>query len=137
MIKLFLEIYHVRIIKTCMLIPTFIHDGIVIKHFLSVQYSDSTLNLEDSQTTLEMETRPPKTLTSDPNMLPGDDAQSSKPVGGVKTINNIIYNVHFQQMEDNQTTIELPPEADKESTNLPEDDAENPVGGIIDVQQYK
>ena len=73
-----------------MLIPTFIHDGIVIKHFLSVQYSDSTLNLEDSQTTLEMETRPPKTLTSDPNMLPGDDAQSSKPVGGVKTINIII-----------------------------------------------
>ena len=40
-------------------------------------------------------------------------------------------------MEDNQTTIELPPEADTESTNLPEDDAENPVGGIIDVQQYK
>ena len=34
-------------------------------------------------------------------------------------------------MEDNQTTIELPPEADTESTNLPEDDAENPVGGII------
>ena len=93
--------------------------------------------MEDSQTTLEMETRPPKTLTSDPNMLPDDDAQNSKPVGGVKTINNIIYNVHFQQMEDNQTTIELPPEADKESTNLPEDDAENPVGGIIDVQQYK
>ena len=43
-------------------------------------------------------------------------------------------------MEDNQTTIELqmePSEADTESTNLPEDDAENPVGGIIDVQQYK
>ena len=40
-------------------------------------------------------------------------------------------------MEDNQTTIELPQGADKESTNLPEDDAENPVGGIIDVQQYK
>ena len=34
-------------------------------------------------------------------------------------------------MEDNQTTTELqtePPEADTESTNLP--DAENPVGGI-------
>ena len=93
--------------------------------------------MEDSQTTVEMETRPPKTLTSDPNKLPDDDAQNSKPVGGVKTINNIIYNVHFQQMEDNQTTIELPPEADTESTNLPEDDAENPVGGIIDVQQYK
>ena len=46
--------------------------------------------MEDSQTTVEMETRPPKTLTSDPNMLPGDDAQSSKPVGGVKTINIII-----------------------------------------------
>ena len=87
--------------------------------------------MEDSQTTVEMETRPPKTLTSDPNKLPDDDAQNSKPVGGVKTINNIIYNVHFQQMEDNQTTIELPPEADTESTNLPEDDAENPVGGII------
>ena len=36
-------------------------------------------------------------------------------------------------MEDNQTTIELqmePSEADTESTNLPEDDAENPVGRI-------
>ena len=36
-------------------------------------------------------------------------------------------------MEDNQTTTELqtePPEADTESTNLPDDDAENPVGGI-------
>ena len=49
----------------------------------------------------------------------------------------LLRNVHIQQIEDNQTTIELPPEADKESTNLPEDDAENPVGGIIDVQQYK
>ena len=36
-------------------------------------------------------------------------------------------------MEDNQTTLELqtePPEADTESTNLPDDDVENPVGGI-------
>ena len=33
-------------------------------------------------------------------------------------------------MEDNQTTIELPLEADTESTNLPDDDVENPVGGI-------
>ena len=36
-------------------------------------------------------------------------------------------------MEDNQTTMELqtePPEADTESTNLPDDDAENPVGEI-------
>ena len=36
-------------------------------------------------------------------------------------------------MEGNQTTIELqtePREADTESTNLPDDDAENPVGGI-------
>ena len=36
-------------------------------------------------------------------------------------------------MEDNQTTIELqmePPEADTESTNLPDDDGENPVGRI-------
>ena len=49
----------------------------------------------------------------------------------------LLRNVHIQQMKDNQTTIELPPEADTESTNLPEDDAENPVGGIIDVQQYK
>ena len=43
-------------------------------------------------------------------------------------------------MKDNQTTIELqmePPEADTESTNFPDDYAENPVGGIIDVQQYK
>ena len=46
--------------------------------------------MEDSQTTIEMETRPPKTQTSDPNMLPDDDAQSSKPVGGVKTTNNFI-----------------------------------------------
>ena len=37
------------------------------------------------------------------------------------------------QMEDNQTTTDLqtePPEADTESTNRPNDDAENPVGGI-------
>ena len=36
-------------------------------------------------------------------------------------------------MEDNQTTLKLqtePREADKELTNLPDDDAENPVGGI-------
>ena len=46
--------------------------------------------MEDSQTTVEMETRPPKTLTSDPNKLPDDDAQSSEPVVGVKTINNFI-----------------------------------------------
>ena len=51
--------------------------------------------MEDSQTTVEMETPPPKTLTSDPDMLPDDDALSSKPVGGVKTINNFIYNVHI------------------------------------------
>ena len=56
----------------------------------SVQYSDSTFNMEDSQTTLEMETRPPKTLTSDPNKLPDDDALNSKLVGGVKKFNNII-----------------------------------------------
>ena len=36
-------------------------------------------------------------------------------------------------MEDNQTTLKLqtePREADTESTNLPDDDAENSVGGI-------
>ena len=36
-------------------------------------------------------------------------------------------------MEDNQTTTDLqtdPPEADTKSTNRPNDDAENPVGGI-------
>ena len=36
-------------------------------------------------------------------------------------------------MEDSQTTTELqtkPPEAETESTNLPDDDAESPVGGI-------
>ena len=41
--------------------------------------------MEDSQTTVELETP-----TSDPNKLLDDDAQSSKPVGGVKTFNNII-----------------------------------------------
>ena len=46
--------------------------------------------MEDGQTTVEMETRPPKTLTSDPNKLPDDDAKNSKPVGGVKIINDII-----------------------------------------------
>ena len=46
--------------------------------------------MEDNQTTIEMETCPPKTLTSDPNMLPDDDAQNSKPVSGVKTMKNII-----------------------------------------------
>ena len=51
--------------------------------------------MEDSQTTVEMETRPPKTLTSDPNKLPDDDAQNSKPVGGVKTINKIITELTF------------------------------------------
>ena len=46
--------------------------------------------MEDSQTTLEMETRPPKTLTSEPIELSDDDAQTSQPVVGVKTINHII-----------------------------------------------
>ena len=49
-----------------------------------------SLQMEDSQTTVQMETRPPKTLTSDPNKLPDDDALNSKLVGGVKTFNNII-----------------------------------------------
>ena len=48
----------------------------------------------------------------------------------VRRLSTLLRNVHIQQMEDNQTTIELPPEADTESTNLPDDDAENPVGGI-------
>ena len=46
-------------------------------------------------------------------------------------------------MEDNQTTFELqmePPEADTELTNLPDDNAENPVGGIryptIQIQTF-
>ena len=46
--------------------------------------------MENSQTTIEMEKHPPKPLTSDPIKLPDDEAQSSKPVGGVKTINIII-----------------------------------------------
>ena len=68
--------------------------------------------MEDSQTTIEMETHPPKPPTSEPIKLP---------------------DVHIQQMEDNQTTTKLltkPLEANTESTNLPDDDAENPVGGI-------
>ena len=80
--------------------------------------------MEDSQTTFEMETLPPKPPTFEPFELPDDDALNSEP---------LLYNVHIQQMEDNQTTIELqkdPPEADTESTNLPDDDVENPVGGI-------
>ena len=65
--------------------------------------------MENSQTTIEMETHPPNPLTSDPIKLPDDEAQSSKPVGGVKT----------------ELQTEPP-----ESTNLPDDDGENPVGGI-------
>ena len=47
----------------------------------------------------------------------------------------LLRNVHIQQIQDNQTTIELqtePPEAGIESTNLPDDDALNskPVGGV-------
>ena len=57
-------------------------------------------------------------------MLPDKDAQSSKPVSDVKTINTII-----QQMEDIELQTE-PPEDGKESTNLPDDDAENLVGGV-------
>ena len=80
--------------------------------------------MEDSQTILEMEPHPQKPPTSEPIKLPDDDAQNSEP---------LLHNVHIQQREDHQTTIELqtePPEADTESTNLPDDDAENPVGGI-------
>ena len=68
--------------------------------------------MEGSQTTTEMETHPPKPPTSKPIRLP---------------------DVHIQQMEDNKTTNQLqtePREADTESTNLPDDDAENPVGEI-------
>ena len=46
----------------------------------------------------------------------------------------LLRNVHIQQMQDNQTTIELQtehPEAGTESTSLPDNDAENPVGEII------
>ena len=42
--------------------------------------------MEDSQTTIELQTEPGRESTN----LPDDDAQSSKPVGGVRTINNII-----------------------------------------------
>ena len=63
--------------------------------------------MEDKQTTMEIE--PTKALTSGPIKFPDDDAQNSKPVGGVKS--------------------ELQTEP-LESTNLPDDDAENPVGGI-------
>ena len=44
--------------------------------------------MEDKQTTMEIE--PTKALTSEPIKFPDDDAQNSKPVGGIKTINNII-----------------------------------------------
>ena len=44
--------------------------------------------MEDNQTTIEIE--PTKALTSEPIKFPDDDAQNSKPVGGIKTINNII-----------------------------------------------
>ena len=44
--------------------------------------------MEANQTTIEIE--PSKALSSEPIKLPDDDAQSSKPVGGVKTFNNII-----------------------------------------------
>ena len=80
--------------------------------------------MEDSQTTFEMETLPPKPPTFESIKLPDDDALNSE---------LLLHNVHIKQMEDNQTTIELqmdPPEADTESTNLPDDDAENPVDGI-------
>ena len=65
--------------------------------------------MENSQTTVEIETHPPKPLTFDPIKPPDDDAQSFKPVGGVKT----------------EIQTEPP-----ESTNLPDDDGEIPVGGI-------
>ena len=40
----------------------------------------------DNQTTIELQTEPGRESTN----LPDDDALNSKPVGGVKTINNII-----------------------------------------------
>ena len=76
--------------------------------------------MEDSQTTIEMESRP------------DDNAQNSKPVA-LRQSTTLLHHVHIQQMEDNQTTNQLqtePREADKELTNLPDDDAENPVGEI-------
>ena len=44
--------------------------------------------MEDYQTTIEIE--PTKALTSEPIKFPDNDAQNSKPVCGIKTINNII-----------------------------------------------
>ena len=87
--------------------------------------------MEDSQTTVEMETPPPKTLTSDPDMLPDDDAQNSKPVSDVKSINNQFKTYRYmiiQQMEENQASIEWE-KPNTETTNLPDDGAENPVSG--------
>ena len=46
--------------------------------------------MEDNQTTIEMETHPPKPPTSESIELSDDDAQNSRPVGSIKTINNII-----------------------------------------------
>ena len=42
--------------------------------------------MEDNQTTIELQTEPSRESTN----LPDDDALNSKPVGGVKIINNFI-----------------------------------------------
>ena len=94
---------------------------------LSPYQCSSTLQMEDSQTILEMEPHPQKPPTSEPIKLPDDDAQNSEP---------LLHNVHIQQREDHQTTIELethpPKPPTSEPIKLPDDDAQRskPVGGV-------